>query len=124
MATVWTSMEKTEKGRYVESGFHTTEPEKWLRCIIVDDPEDFITHMTRFRGIPSTPLPRDKYEEMCQEYGASPLEESALHFYGTSSSSMGTNNYRLHADPETRSLATANRIHELRYRAIMRSELA
>ena len=124
MATVWTTMEKTENGRYVESGFHTTEPENWLRCINVDDPEDFIAHMLRFRSISSAPLSRDEYEEMCKEYGVAPLEEAALDFYGTTSSSMGTHNYRLHADPETRGLATANRIHELRYRAIMRSQLA
>ena len=59
MATVWTTMEKAENGRYVESGFHTTEPENWLRCINVDDPEDFIAHMRRFRTIPPTPLSRD-----------------------------------------------------------------
>jgi len=124
MATVWTTIEKDENGRYVESGFHTTEPENWLRCINVDDPEEFITHMRRFRSIPSAPLSRDNYEEVCKEYGIDPLDESALDFYGTTSSSMGTNNYRLHSNADTRGLATANRIHELRYRAIMRSKLA
>lgn len=124
MALVWTTMEKNENGRYEESGFHTTEPDSWLRCINVDDPQEFITHMRRFRAIPSTPLSKDEYEAMCKEFGASPLEGSELDFYGTTSSSMGTNNYRLHADPETRHLATVNRIHELRYREVMRSRLA
>ena len=80
--------------------------------------------MRRFRSIPSAPLSRDNYEEVCKEYGIDPLDESALDFYGTTSSSMGTNNYRLHSNADTRGLATANRIHELRYRAIMRSKLA
>jgi len=124
MATVWTTMEKTENGRYVESGFHTTEPANWIRCIIVNDPEEFIDHMRRFRSIPSNPLSRDAYEEMCKEFDVTPLEESALDFYGTSSSSLGTQNYRLHSDPETRGLATANRLHELRYRAIKLAEPA
>lgn len=124
MANVWTTMEKTESGRYVESGFHTSEPENWIRCIVVNDPEDFIAHMTNFRSIPTTPLSRDEYERMCKKHGAAPLEESDLDFYGTTSSSMGTNNYRLHAEPETRALATANRIHELRYRAIVKNKLA
>lgn len=123
MTAVWTTIEKNENGRYVECGFHTTEPKNWLRCIMVNDPEEFIEHMNRFRSIPSTPLSREEYEETCKKYGTTPLEESELGFYGTTSSSMGTNNYRLHSNPSTRALATTNRINELRYRAIMRSEL-
>lgn len=124
MATVWTTMEKTENGRYAETGFHTSEPEQWFRCINVEDPEDFIAHMRSFRSIPTSPLTRDEYEGLCKQYGVSILEDSELNFYGVTSSSMGTNNYRLHTRPDTRGLATANRINELRYRAIARSELA
>lgn len=124
MAIVWTTMEKTENGRFVETGFHTTEPEKWFRCINVDDPEDFIAHMQSFRNIPLTPLSRGEYETLCKEYGVSPLEDSELGFYGITSSSMGTNNYRLHTRSDTRAIATANKINELRYRAIMLSKLA
>jgi len=117
-------MEKTEQGRYEETGFHTSEPEQWFRCINVDDPEDFITHMRSFRNIPLTPLSREEYEDLCEKYDVSPVEDSELGFYGITSSSMGTNNYRLHARPDTRAIAVANKINELRYRAIMRSELA
>ncbi|EAT16856.1 hypothetical protein [Desulfuromonas acetoxidans] len=124
MATIWTTMEKTEKGRFEETGFHTSEPEQWFRCINVEDPEDFIAHMRSFRNIPLNPLSREEYEGLCEQYDVSPLKDSELGFYGVTSSSMGTNNYRLHTSPDTRSIAVANKINELRYRAIMRSELA
>ena len=123
MATIWTTMEKNENGRYEETGFHTREPEQWFRCINVDDPEDFIVHMRNFRKLPLTPLSREEYETLCEEYGVSALADSELGFYGITSSSMGTNNYRLHANSDTRSVAVSNKINELRYRAIMRSEL-
>ena len=123
MATVWTTIEKSENGRFEETGFHTSEPEKWFRCINVDDPEEFISHMRSFRNLPLTPLSRCEYEELCKEFGFSPVDDSDLHVYGITSSSLGTNNYRMHSRPDTRRIAFVNRINELRYRAIMKAEL-
>jgi len=121
MAQVWSTMEKTEAGRYVESGFHTTEPEKWYRCFTVDDPDEFTAHMLRFHSIPKAPLSRDEYEKICGEFGVTPASESDLEFFGTTFSSIGTNSYQFHTDPENRDLVVANTLHGLRYKEIKKS---
>ena len=93
MATVWTTMEKTAEGRFVESGYHTTEPDKWYRCFTVEDPQEFIAHMRRFNRIPKKPLNRTEYEKVCQEFGVSPAEDKDLKIYGTTLTTLGTRKY-------------------------------
>ncbi len=123
MATVWTTMEKNADGRFVETGFHTTEPEKWYRCFTVDDPEEFIAHMVRFQSLPKKALGREDYETICSNMGVKPATDKDLEFYGTTYSTIGTSNYHLHTDPENRDAAIANALHGLRYRGIKKSAI-
>ena len=123
MASVWTTMEKTETGRYLESGFHTTEPEKWYRCFTVDDPDEFTSHMQRFHSIPRNPLSQDEYEKLCSEFGVTPASEKDLDFFSTTLSALGTSNYSFHTDPEKRDHIIANTIHGLRYKGIRKSTI-
>lgn len=118
MATVWTTMEKTGDGRYVESGFHRTEPEKWYRVFTVTDPEEFIAHMRRFQSIPRKALSREAYVELCREFGVAPASEDDLELYGTTLRSSSTTSYLNHTEPENREFAIADAIHKLRYRSI------
>ncbi|PLY00572.1 MAG: hypothetical protein C0622_08520 [Desulfuromonas sp.] len=118
MATVWTTMEKTPEGRFMESGYHLEEPANPYRRFTVDDPEEFIAHMRRFNSIPKTALPRDQYEKICDEFGVKPVSDSELDIFGTTFTTLGTSNYHFHTEPENRELGISNTIHGLRYRAI------
>ena len=120
MATVWTTMEKTTEGRFVESGYHTTEPEKWYRCFTVEDPQEFIEHMRRFNSIPKKPLSRTEYEKVCQDFDVSPAEDQDLKIYGTTLTTLGTSNYHYHTDPANRQSGIENTIHGLRYRELQK----
>ncbi len=122
MPTVWTTMEKNAEGRFAETGFHTTEPEKWYRFFTVADPENFITHMKRFHSLPKKALNREDYESICEETGVKPATDEDLEFYGTTYSTIGTSNYHLHTEPENREAAIANALHTLRYREIRKNK--
>lgn len=119
MATVWTTMEKNAEGRFAETGYFTTEPEKWFRCFKVDDPEEFISHMHRFNSIPKTPLSREDYEKLCREFGVTVGTEEEVRYIGATT--PGRKNSSLHTDPEQRDLLIAEKIHILRYKGILKS---
>ena len=79
MAKVYTTMEPITGTNFSsETGFHTSEPEKWVRCYEVEDADAFISHMREYHAIPTEISSREQYESVCSQYGVAAMDDQEI----------------------------------------------
>jgi hypothetical protein len=114
MENVYVTMEpSTEKPGWCSPTFHRAKPSNWVDAYTVSDPDRFIEHMHRYHSIPNEHLTRERYEQMCRDFGVTPKDDTDLDTYGNAYGNFGMSHY--HRDPANRKMGIASTIHQLRY---------